>query len=285
MILASRVDYKYTWSMQTQPIKIFLYCLALLAAVAMIFSSNTAQDFLAHTFHFALLIGSSLVTRWLVGQTKLASVPAMLLRWEHRLITTILLFLLFDPGQPWGVFILLGVLTEVLERLLRLPTGPVFNPAALGALLLAVAGYFPDWWGMSFDPRITVAGASVSLFTWLFLVAAVWVANKYKKLWMVAGALMSFCLSYLAGFGQFPTGVLLDGTLLFFFLVMLVEPKTSPALKPEQLWFGAAVGGLVVLLLKLAFAEAYLGALVLAELGFQTWRYRQRLVGWLRPNS
>lgn len=285
MILASGTDYKYTDRMQMQPIKVLLYGLVFLAVIAVIFSSSSLSDFLMHLFHFGLLFGSSLATRWLVAQTKLTSLPALLLRWDHRLITTLLLFLLFDPGQPWGVFMLLGVLTEVFERLLRAPTGPLLNPAALGGLLLALAGFYPDWWGMSFEPRIVVAGAGASVFTWLFLGAAVWVANKYKKLWLVVGALVSFCLSYGLGFGQLPIGVLLDGTLLFFFLVMLVEPKTSPALKQEQLWFGAAVGSLVVVLLKLAFVEAYLGALLCTELGFQAWRFRQRLAGWLRPNS
>ena len=285
MILASGVYYKYTDCMQAQPIKVLLYCLTLLATVAVIFSSNALSDFLMHLLHFGLLFGSSLLTRWLVVQTKLANMPALLLRWDHRLITSLLLFLLFDPGQPWGVFVLLGVLTEVLERFVRVPTGPLLNPAAFGGLLLALAGFFPDWWGMSFEPRIVVAGAGASVFTWLFLVPAVWVVAKYKKLWLVVGALVSFCVSYMIGFGQLPLGVLVDGTLLFFFLVMLIEPKTSPALKNEQLWFGAAVGSLVVLLLKLAFAEAYLGALLFTELGFQTWRYRQRLVGWLRPSS
>lgn len=285
MILASGGDYKYTDCMQVQPIKALLYGLGLLACIAVVQTSATVMDVLRHGLHIGLLIGASWLTRWLLQQTNLVAAPAQVLRWDHRLITSLLLFLLFDPGQPWGVFVLLGALTELLERLVRLPTGPVLNPAAFGGLLLALAGFYPDWWGMSFAPRIMLAGAGVSVFTWLFLIAAVWVVGKYKKFWLVGAAVVSFSLWYFLVFGQLPTGVMLDGTLLFFFLVMAVEPKTSPTLKHEQLWFGAAVGGAVVALLKLAFAEAYLGALLLSEFGFQAWRYRQRLAGWLRPNS
>lgn len=237
-----------------------------------------------HFGHFGLLFGSSLVTRWLIGQTKLASAPAMLLRWEHRLITSLLLFLLFDPAQPWGIFILLGILTEAVERFVRVPTGPLANPAGLGALLLALGGYYPDWWGMSFGPRIMIGEAGVSLLTWLFLLPMIWVIHKYKKLWIVGTALVSFCLLYGLVMGQSPLGVVLDGTLLFFLMVMVIEPKTSPTVMVEQLWFGGSLAALVVVLLKLAFVEAYLGALILTEVGFQAWRYRLRLVAGLQPS-
>src|SRR3990167_7417720 len=47
------------------------------------------------------------------------------------------LFLLFDPQTPWWIFLFLGGTTELLQRLFRTPSGPLFNTVASSGLLFS----------------------------------------------------------------------------------------------------------------------------------------------------
>ncbi len=190
-------------------------------------------------------------------------------RWEHRAITVLILFLLFAPDTPWWGFPVVGVIAEVLQRVVRLPFGPVLNPAAAAAVL---SGFFlshfsvlPTWWGASFSPRWYIVPEGISVATMFVVPIGVWIAWKYKKLWTVGSVLFSTAVAYTILFAVSPAYLLLEGTLLFFALIMAVEPKTSPVLPKEQLVYGAGIGLLSVVLLRLSFVEAYAGALVCAN--------------------
>jgi Na+-translocating ferredoxin:NAD+ oxidoreductase RnfD subunit len=69
-----------------------------------------------------------------------------------------------------------------------------------------------------------------------------------------------------------PLFILVEGTLLFFLLVMAIEPKTSPILPKQQYIFGAVLGLLVVAGLKFGAVEPYAAALLVCNLGFNVYR-------------
>lgn len=207
-------------------------------------------------------------------------------RWEHRFISCLILFLLFAPDVVWWAFPLLGAVTEGLQRMLRLPTGPMFNPAALGGLLVAILlqdwNVIPTWWGVSFAPRWFIVQEGLSIATLLTLPIAGWVAWKYKKLSAVMAIILVSAASYVAVFRFSPAFLIFEGTLLFFALVMAVEPKTSPILAKDQIIFGSVIGLMVVALQKTYFVEPYLGALVVANLIFLGKRVRPAKNGWMQ---
>lgn len=187
-------------------------------------------------------------------------------RWENRVISTLILYLLFDPLIPYWVFFGLGVVTEVTQRIFRSLTGPIVNPSAGGALAAIGVGFYPGWWGMSFAPRIFVVPDGVSLAVFLTAIMAGYVAYKYKKLFIivVAGLLYFMLATFFKG-SAFSFFVMMEGTILFWLLVMVVEPKSSPALERDQLIYGLIIGSVSVWLLTINFADPYIGSLIVAN--------------------
>lgn len=258
------------------PIRILLFFLLGLNVLASWSWGGWEVGFWVGQFrNFLLLVLGFSVVYYPLLQRKLIQAT----RLEYHLITSSILFLLFDPLLPWWVFVSLGVMTEVIQRFVRVPTGPVFNPAAMGALLMSLMGYFPGWWGTSFAPRLPLLEGGVSVVVFLTIPIAGYVAQKYRKLNISLAAWVMFGMLYLGLFGTNPLFLLFEGTLFFFLLVMAVEPKTTPVLPKEQLIFGALVGGLSVVLLRIYFFEPYCGALVIANGLFNAYRHRKWVMG------
>jgi hypothetical protein len=264
----------------TSPIRILVVFLALLTIAASVSWAGTQTSmWLQLVLNLVLLLGSSWGTFMVLEKFGLAKAT----RWEHRVITALILFLLFDSSLAWYVFVFLGVISEATQRLIRLPTGPVFNPAAVTAALATLLGWYPGWWGVSFAPRLMIFGPGLSIATFVTVPVATYVAWKYKKLPIMGIAAVSFGVLY----GLFarinPAFMLLEGTLAFFLLVMAVEPKTSPVLLKEQLIFGGALGGLMAIAIFLAWPEPNCMPLLICNLVFNLYRNRKWVVKKFQP--
>lgn len=246
------------------PIHILILFLLLLTAWSSVAWNGTDVTSWFFGFrNFLLLVGGGFCIRFLI---RTFIEPTLVTRFEHRLITTLILFLLFDSLLPWWVFLLLGAITELSQYFLRTPMGPVFNPAALGGLLVAFLGYFPSWWGVNPVPRISLFGAEISVLAWITALGAAYVVYRYRKLPVAGSALVALGLSYALLFQTNPTYILLEGTLLFFIFVMISEPKTSPVVKRDQYIYGALAGILFSVGLYFHFVEASFIALLVANL-------------------
>lgn len=227
--------------------------------------------------NLVLLFGSS----WLLFTVLVKVGWAKPTRWEHRLISCLILFLLFDSLTPWWVFIALGITTELGQRLIRLPTGPVANPAALGALIIATTtGFLPTWWATNFGPRFFELLSTAGIITTL---VAGYIVFKYRKLTLVATALTTITLLSIVVMQMVPLFLLLDGTLLFFILVMATEPKTSPVLFKQQIMYGVTIGIITIIGMIQAWPETFTAALVLANIGFNLYRNRTLIMAKFRP--
>ncbi len=250
------------------PIRLLVYLLIILALWGSISWGQFELGFwLTQARNFTLLFG----TGYLVYQVLRRFNLALPTRSEHRLITSLILFVLFDPLQTWWTFILLGFVTELFSRFVRLPTGPVLNPAAVGTLILSLIGIYPGWWATSFAPRFEIL-ANMSVAMLVITPLAGYVAYKYKKLKIFFTAAGVFYLAYWLLFQANPLFILIEGTLIFFLLVMAIEPKTSPILPKQQYLFGAALGLLVVVGLKLNVVEPYVIGLLICNAGFNIYR-------------
>lgn len=190
----------------------------------------------------------------------------LIARRENRIITALILFLLFDPLLSWWVFLVLGIVTESAQYFFRTQIGPLFNPAAFGALILSVFGFLPSWWGVNPAPRYTLANIEISIVAWVLFLIAGYVAYRYRKLPIIWSGLLVFCISYFLLVGATAFYLALEGTLLFFFCVMACEPKTSPVLSREQVLYGSFIGILLSLGIYFHFLEASLIALLLGNL-------------------
>lgn len=252
------------WLLPIRILLLFLIALSLFASFS--WSEGEVSTWIVLLRNVAGILVAQHVTAWVLGKVELAS-PT---RWEHRIITGLILFLLFDDSLSWWIFPVVGAVTELLQRLIRIPGGPLFNPAALGALVMSVFGYYPSWWGTSFEPRFMFPALDeqngISLAAILTLIVAGYVAYKYKKLPVSIALIAAFSLCYYFIIGFNPLFLVLEGTLLFFALVMASEPKTSPNLSKEQYIFGLIVGLLIPIGIHFQFPEAFLGALLVGNL-------------------
>ena len=251
------------WFLPIRIILLFLIALSLLASFS--WSEGEVSTRIVLLRNVAAIFLGQWIMAWGLEKLKL-STPS---RWEHRVITGLILFLLFDDSLSWWVFPIVGAVTELLQRLIRIPGGPLFNPAALGALVMSIFGYYPSWWGTSFEPRLTLPALDqngISIAAILTLIIAGYVAYKYKKLPVSLALIIGFSISYFFIIGFNPLFLILEGTLLFFALVMASEPKTSPNLPQEQYIFGALVGALIPIGIHFQFPEAFLGALLVGNL-------------------
>ena len=264
-MIVKRLQETYNRTMQTwfTPIRLLVIFLQVLALLATLFWSE-----------FRLLESLQVLSKLILIYATLFATGTLLTRFglpdssrpEHRVITALILFLLFIPLLSWWVFVLLGVVTEIAQRFLRTPSGPLFNPAAMGTLIASFIGFTPDWWGTNFSPRFELFGETASIALFFTLPFAGYVAYRYRKHHLVVAALIAISIAYPLIIGQNPLFLIINGTLAFFLLVMAVEPKTSPALMKEQWVYGIILGLMFVFALKFHFIEAYVGALLVANL-------------------
>lgn len=112
----------------------------------------------------------------------------------------------------------------------------------------------------------------------LTLPVAGYVAYKYKRLAISLAALVIFIPAYMMILQMSPVFVLLEGTLAFFLLVMVVEPKTSPALRTHQLAYGGLLGLGTVLSIKWGWLEPYSMALLVINLVFNLYKNQPSLL-------
>lgn len=277
------VRHNATMKLWKSPIRILLLYLSFLSVWATYnWDGLDITNWVSQLTHFGLIVVPGL----LIYNILLKGNFVKPTRWEHRAITALILFLLFDPLFPWWVFLAAGLITEVVQRFVRLPTGPIVNPAALGALALGLIGQFPTWWGVNFGPRFEFIPGNMSLVMLLTTIVAGYVAWKYKKLPIVAFATLSFSVAYAIIFQANPVPILVDGTFAFFLLVMAVEPKTSPAIQRQQVTYGVVLGILLGLFLRAAYTgawiEPYTTALVLSNILFNGYKNKMFLQNRLK---
>jgi len=251
------------------PINLLILYLFLLAfTAAFLWSGNALSEWLLHGRNLLLLFTGGLLVRFTLSRLWKKQAPFLVFRIEHRIITTLILFLLFDITTPWYIFFLLGILTELGQCVWRAPGSPLFNPGALGALTVTMLGFYPSWWGANFPPRFSLPGGAgeVSIALILTLTLGLLVASRYRKLPLILSAIASFAVIYPLLLGQSPLYIVLEGTFLFFLIVMCTEPKTSPAIPKEQRFYGALIGAMLALGLFFHFFEAYLIALLVGNI-------------------
>ncbi len=262
-------------SIRILPIRTLLYYLTIVFVMATLsVASSSLFDALSVVRNFlSICLGAFFVYRVLLWRKFTRET-----RFEHRLITCLILSLLFYIDYPWYFYFCVGVLVELLQRVARLPSGPIFNPAALAATIVSLIHFSPVWWGASFTPRIPIIRGGMSIVVFLTVPVGLYVAWKYRKLFIVGTFLLLFILSHVLLVHRSPAFILLEGTLLFFVLVMVVEPKTSPVNQKEQIVYGAFLGILVPLAMRLHLTEPYLMPLLFLNLLFNTYRNRKTLL-------
>lgn len=212
-------------------------------------------------------------------------VDAVILRrrngeWEYpsgAVLTAMIVVMVMRAQEPWIVPVVTSVVAVLSKYVFRTRQANVFNPAALAlVLMLYVMPHGQSWWGAL--PEVTPIWLRGAL-----LAGGTYLANRVNKLPLV----LSFLGAYFALFTA--TAFLGDARLvaeifrspdidavIYFTLVILTDPPTSPAKYAGQWIFGPIVAvvsyGVFVL-----FGEVYfLLAGVLAGNVWEAWRRVQK---------
>lgn len=166
------------------------------------------------------------------------------------LVTGLIIALVINPNALWYQVAIICALAMASKNFLRIGGKHIFNPAAAGLFLGGVIFNLPiSWWGVSNLP-----------FFFLLLLPA------YVSVWRLRrfGSILSFLIVYnvLSGFK-----ILFDPTTLFFALVMLPEPMTSPFDFKKQVFYGTIVAIAAVILSRFPiFADVLIPALLLGNI-------------------
>lgn len=171
------------------------------------------------------------------------------------IVSGLIIGLLSAPTLPWYHTVVASVIAMVGKNFLRFGNRHIFNPAASG---LFIAGllfmHSVSWWGVSFR---TLHIDFISLFFFLILLSPGYVSMIRLRRYKI---LISFLPVYILFVGAFQlfqhsfnvknllTDTVFDPTSIFFSLVMLPEPMTTPNNPSRQLLFGVFVATIATLI-------------------------------------
>jgi Na+-transporting NADH:ubiquinone oxidoreductase subunit NqrB len=163
---------------------------------------------------------------------------------DSALITGLMVGLILVPGAPLSAVLTASGLAMASKHLLRTPQFHLFNPAAAGLLAsLALVPTGESWWGALSDqpgPLLAVLLVGGGLVAWRVnkLPAVIAFFGAYFAAFTLAAIIVGGPSPSLAAVFRPP---FLEAA-LFFGLLMLTDPATSPNRLKDQVAFGGITG-------------------------------------------
>lgn len=163
------------------------------------------------------------------------------------LVTGSIIGLLTGPYVDLYVPIVISAIAMFSKNFLRFGNRHVFNPAAFGLLAGALLLYTPvSWWAVSFQQFFPQSGILLrETIPFLILLSPVLVSLVRMQRYRIA---LSFLVAYIiinrilnSNPSADGLNFVFDPTIIFFSIVMLPEPMTSPNNQIKQILFGIFV--------------------------------------------
>jgi len=190
-------------------------------------------------------------------------------------LTGLFVGLILSPVEPWYTVAIGAVVANGSKHVIRVQRWGVFNPAALGLLVVAlVFGSAESWWGSLPDLPV--------LLLPILLVTGIFIAGRVNKLPLVLSFLAAYYLLFTAAsYADNPAGVAeafrppYVNVALFFAFFMLTDPPTTPSRYPEQVTYGILVALMSFVIQQTIHPQYFLLAgLLIGNAGFAWWRTR-----------
>lgn len=161
------------------------------------------------------------------------------------MVTGMILALLINPQIAWYKIAAIAFLAMAIKNFIRINNKHIFNPAAAGLL---IGGYIFSsnvaWWGSSFQYSSNFNLQSLILYA--ILLSPLYVsAYRMKRYFSILSFILTYAVLTIINSGNSLSSlpiILLNPTVIFFSIVMLPEPITSPSGRNKQIFFGATVG-------------------------------------------
>jgi enediyne biosynthesis protein E5 len=196
--------------------------------------------------------------------------------WEYpsgAVLTAMIVAMVMRAQEPWAVPVVASVVAVLSKYLLRTRQANVFNPAALALVLMFyLMPHGQSWWGAM--PEVSPPWLRTVL-----LAGGIYLANRVNKLPLV----ISFLAAYFSLFTA--TAFLGDprhvaeifrspdfDAAIYFTLVILTDPPTSPAKYRGQWMFGLIAAVVSYAVFMLYGVVYFLLAGVLAGNAWEAWQ-------------
>lgn len=252
------------------PYRVFAAGVAAVLAVATADAALQSTEVAAQLLRHVLAVGIAATATHLL-LTRITGKRQVV---DTLVITAAIVATVAQPAATWGGALWAAAAAAMAVAAKHWPlykAAPWANPAAVGLagislLVLALGGtadFSASWWGAAF-------GGGWSLL--LIVPVGAYAAWRLRRWGVAAGALPALLLgALLAGWGWDGVKFLIsDSTTWYWMLIMLIDPKTSPAKPAWQAAYGAVAGALYILFSALGtpvFALlAIIGANILAML-------------------
>lgn len=202
-------------------------CLFLIAASAVLFTRQYNAIFTILISFTTAFVADSIFIR--IRKIK----PFVL---SASVVSGLIIGLTLSPNLPWYYFVIAGTFAMATKNFIRFQDHHVFNPAASGLVLTTILfGKDISWWGVSFQSfRIN----AVSILLVIILLTPGLISFIRMRRYRI---ILSFWVTYILLLLVFKVGLNPDPTVLFFSLVMLPEPMTTPNYPVRQILFGPFV--------------------------------------------
>lgn len=209
----------------------------LAVSLCLILSTSLLQFEAAHVLrNLTLAVGTAVALDLLL--LKLRGIPSIFP--NAAIVSGLIIALLIAPTLPPSIIVTASLLAVFGKHFGRILQGkPIFNPAAAGLFISAMVFSQPvSWWGVSWGVLPLVLIVIFVGYLVLFRMRRLRIPLSF----LTTNLLFSVALNPF----PFTFSSLLDPTLLFFTLVMLPEPMTSPNSPTKQILYGAFVAIAVV---------------------------------------
>jgi Na+-translocating ferredoxin:NAD+ oxidoreductase RnfD subunit len=205
--------------------------------------------FLITMFHLDITASLMLLFLSVAGAALFDTLFAKIKKQELRIpysgiITGLILALIIDPTASWWQILVITAAATGLKDFLRPSDSHIFNPAASGLLIgFLLFGLNPSWWGPTpygfgkLHPADLAIAISIAALGYVSL----W---RYKRYFNVLSYLVVSIILQIVLLATSPMNAiqaLINPGSLFFALVMLPEPITTPVKKLRQVLFGTVV--------------------------------------------
>ena len=165
------------------------------------------------------------------------------------------------------------------KNFLRISNHHLFNPAAIGLVIGGILLHRDvSWWGVSFQTLIPF-GIKHTLFFLILLLPSLVSSYRMRR----HGSILSFLITYtmlLLFLNHFNFALLrttlLDPTVIFFSIVMLPEPMTSPKQLRKQIPYGIFVALMAIVVSSSFLPDGLLPFLLVGNIVFWASQLRER---------
>jgi len=196
--------------------------------------------------------------------------------WEYpsgAVLTAMIVAMVLRAQEPWHVATITSVVAVLSKYLLRTRQANVFNPAALALVVMFhLMPMGQSWWGAL--PEVSPLWVRLVL-----LAGGIYIANRVNKLPLVLSFLGAYFVLFTAAAFLGDPRVVAEifrspdiDAVIFFALVILTDPPTSPAKYQGQWVFGLLTAVISFITFQQLGAVYFLLAGVLGANLWEAWR-------------